>query len=797
MKVEKVLVDAGKVKIVADAGIYEFYGVCSEIMRAVYTKTEKIQKASLIIRPEVYNKETKIAAMETKQEVQITAGRMKVIFSKENGLCTWYRDEKELFREACKDLTETEVVRYTTSGEKPVVKVKKTVDGERSFIENLKAVKERTAYRGRLGFHWEKEEAIYGLGQGEEGIYNYRHHQQYLYQHNMRIPMPLLVSSKQYGVLVDCGSLMTFNEETKPAYLFMDTLEQMDYYVMAGDTMDHVIKGYRYLTGKAAMLPKWAYGYVQSKEHYRTADEVLEIGKAYRERKVPLDCIVQDWNTWIPGKWGEKTLDSSRYANMKEVNARLHEMNIHTMVSIWPNMAEGGSNHAEFVLENKILGDYSTYDAFDEEARALYWQQAKKGLFDVGFDSWWCDSTEPFPGPDWGGEIMREPWERYMLVGEEHKKYLDAAQANLFAMMHAKGIYENQRQTCPNKRVLNLTRSGYASSQQYGVVLWSGDIAASWQTLKKQIAEGLNMCLSGMPYWTLDIGAFFVVGSAWQKRGCGNHNNPDKIWFWQGEYNDGVEDKGYKELYTRWFEYGTFLPMHRSHGTDTPREIWQFGEPGTIFYDTIEKYIHLRYQLMPYIYSLAGMVTQEDYTMMRGLIFDFPEDEEVKNIGNQYMFGPSLLICPVTEPMYYEAENKEIYRQKVWTCYLPKGADWYHYWTNKYYQGGQYVTVLAPLGEMPVFVKAGSILPMLQEDIQYAMQQPQKPILLRVYAGVDTTFTIYEDAGDNYAYEQGEFATTKITWNNQEEEVTVGGRIGEYGGMQTENLYQIEIINGL
>jgi len=791
MKIDKVIVNTGSVKIITDEGNYSFYGVNENVIRAVYTKGEDVKADSLMIREQIYACESELQVTETKTEIKITAGRLEVSFSKENGVCIWLRDGKQLFVEAFKDLTETDVARYTTGGEEPVVKIKKTVDGERSFIENLKKVKERTAYRARLGFRWEDSEAIYGLGQGEEGIYNYRHHQQYLYQHNMRIPLPMFVSSKCYGVLVDCGSLMTFNEEAGKAYLFMDTVDQMDYYVMAGDAMDDVIKGYRYLTGKAAMLPKWAYGYVQSKEHYRTADEVLEIGGEYRKRNVPLDCVVQDWNTWVPGKWGDKRLDLSRYANMKEVNDKLHEMNIHTMVSIWPNMAEGGEDHTEFVKANKILGDYSTYDAFDEEARAIYWKQAKEGLFDAGFDSWWCDSTEPFSGPDWEGATMREPWERYALVGEEHKKYLDAACANQFALMHAKGIFENQRKDFPNKRVLNLTRSGYASQQQYGVVLWSGDIDASWRTLARQIPEGLNTCLAGMPYWTLDIGAFFVVGSAWQKRGCGNHNNPNKIWFWQGEYNEGVEDKGYRELYTRWFEYGTFLPMHRSHGTDTPREIWNFGEPGTIFYDTIEKYINLRYQLMPYIYSVAGMVTQEDYTMMRALVFDFPEDEEVKNIGNQYMFGPSLLICPVTKPMYYEAENKRIDREKTWTCYLPKGSDWYHYWTGQHYKGGQYVTVAAPLGEMPVFVKAGTILPLLQEKIQYASQQLQKPILLKVYPGADASFTIYEDSGDDYAYEQGDFATTKIEWNDKEGKLTVGDRMGDYANIPAENRYEI------
>lgn len=796
MKIEKLILNEKSVHILTSEGHFSFYAAAPEIIRAVYTKAADVKAESLIIRKAVYDQVKTLKVQETNEVIRIGAGRLAAEFVKESGICIWSYDDKLLFKEAFKDLTETDVVYYSTKGEAPVVKRVKTVDGERSFIQNLKQVKDRTAYRGRLGFDWEEDEAIYGLGQGEEGIYNYRHHQQYLYQHNMRIPMPMLVSSKNYGILADCCSLMTFNDGPEGAYLFMDTIDQMDYYVMAGDTMDDVIHGYRYLTGKAAMLPKWAYGYIQSKEQYYTADELLEIGREYRERNLPLDCIVQDWNTWEAGIWGEKKLDKDRYGNIKEVNEKLHQMNIHTMISVWPNMAEGGSNHQEFVETNHILGDYSTYNAFDEEARAIYWRQAKEGLFDNGFDSWWCDSTEPFSGPDWGGPTKREPWERYELVGNEHKKYLDAAKANAFALMHAKGIFENQRRDKPDKRVLNLTRSGYAAQQQYGTVLWSGDIAASWETLKKQIPEGLNMSLSGMPYWTLDIGAFFVVGSAWEKRGCGNSNNPDPLWFWRGQYNDGIYDNGYKELYTRWFEYGTFLPMQRSHGTDTPREIWNFGEPGTCFYDVIEKYIRLRYRLMPYIYSLAGKVTQEDYTMMRSLIFDFSYDQNVQNIGSQYMFGPSLLICPVTEPMYYESENRKLDKEKVWTCYLPDGADWYHFWTNKRYSGGQHVTVDAPLGEMPIFVKAGSIIPMLQEDISYAAQEPKRPIALNIYPGQDASFTIYEDGGDDYEYEKGAFAYTEIAWRDDKGEIFIGERKGAYPGIGKEMRFEVNVICG-
>lgn len=689
--------------------------VTEEIIRCVASKKEiNAQADSLIIEKKEY---APVAFTVTEEENSVTLKTEKVHVSVDlhSAQLTWKRpDGRVWLQEKGKDMTEIDVVHYTTGGEEPDIKRVKTVDGERNFIQNLKEQTDRKAYRARMFFQWKENEQIHGLGQGEEGIYNYRGHNQYLYQHNMRIPMPIFVSTEGYGLLVDCCSLMTFNDEGKQSYLFLDTVDQIDAYFLGGETMDGIIRGYRFLTGKAQMLPKWAYGYIQSKEQYYTDQELVDIVKRYREMEVPIDCVVQDWNTWEPGNWGEKIVDKARYGNLSECMNEIHKMNTHSMVSVWPNMNPGGKNHQEFFNAGYLLNDYSTYNAFSEEAREMYWRQAKEELFDGGFDSWWCDSTEPFSGPDWGGEVKKEPWERYALVGSEHKKYLDAAWANAFALMHAKGIYENQRKDREDMRVLNLTRSGYASGQKYAAMLWSGDTCASWDNFKIQIVEGLNMGLGGYPYWTLDIGAFFTVADRWQNRGCGCNTNPNPLWFWQGKYNEGVKDKGYCELYTRWLQMGTFLPMFRSHGTDTPREIWNFGEKGGMFYDAIEKFIKLRYHLMPYIYSLAGAVHFEDYTMMRSLLFDFPEDKEARKIENQFMFGPSLLICAVTEPMYYEADSAELNREKKWRCYLPGGCGWYDYWTNERYEGGRYVVVDAPIDKMPIFVKAGSILPTAQ-----------------------------------------------------------------------------------
>lgn len=682
-------------------------------------------------------------------------------------------DGHVLLREGRKELTETPYMIYNTGGEEPMIQRVQTVDGERNFVKNLKAQEDHKAYHGKLNFCWESGEHIHGLGQAEEGIYDYRGKVQYLYQHNMRIPIPFFVSDRGYGILVDCGSLMTFNDDCRGSWLYLDMIEQLDYYFIKGENLDEIIAGYRFLTGKAAMLPKWAYGYVQSKEAYHTQKELEETAVKYRELDIPLDCLVQDWNTWDAGKWGNKRVDKNRYPDLTAMNRRLHEMHVHTMVSIWPNMNAGTEDYEEMKSAGLLLNDFSTYDAFSEKGREIYWRQAERELFSGGFDAWWCDSTEPFSGPDWNGEFQREPWERFRLVGEEHRKFLGADRANLYAVAHAKGIYENQRKAAPEKRVLNLTRSGYASSQKYGTVLWSGDICASWDTLKKQVHEGLNMCMSGMPYWTLDIGGFFTVNENWRHRGCFCNEDSTPKWFWRGAYENGVEDYGYRELYVRWFQYGAFLPMFRSHGTDTPREVWNFGQKGEPFYDALVKTIELRYRLMPYVYSNAARVWTEDYTMLRSLLFDFAEDRKAAELGDEFLFGDSLLICPVTEPMYYEKNNRKIEREKKWRCYLPKGADWYDFNSMEKYDGGMEICAETPIDRIPVFIKSGSIIPM-EQRLSYADERVDTPFEIHIYPGRDASFCLYEDDGDGYTYEKGNYNCIQMNWKEEEKVFVIG-----------------------
>lgn len=796
MKKCEVTVFSHYVEIKTQKLIQRIQPITEEIFRCtVFGTGQNVnQKSVMIETPADILPEFTVEETPEFYEIKTCGAGVRVDIS--TGQLTWiHADGSVWLQEKGKELEPTEVVHYVqeSEGGEQIRKIK-TVDGERNQVQNLKPVIDRKASRARIFFQWKDGEQIHGLGQGEDGIYDYRGHTQYLYQHNMRIPMPVLVSTEGYGILLDCGSLMIFQEKTgQDASITLDTVDQLDYYFLGGKTMDGVIHDYRYLTGKAEMLPRWAYGYIQSKECYHTAEELKSVAEHYRRLQIPLDCVVQDWNTWKPGEWGSKITDKTRYGNLKECLDQIHDLNVHAMVSIWPNMNEECENGQEFSEKGYLLPDHSTYNAFDEEARKLYWAQAERELWNSGFDAWWCDSTEPFPGPDWCGEKKREPLERYRLVGGEHKKFLDSASANLYGLMHAKGIYENQKKVCREKRVLNLTRSGYASGQKYAAVLWSGDICASWEQMRIQITEGLNMSMSGYPYWTMDIGGFFTVGKKWQNRGCGCSNDPTPKWFWNGTYDDGVRDKGYCELYTRWLELGTFLPMFRSHGTDTPREIWNFGEKGSMFYDTIEKYIRLRYRLMPYIYSMAARVHFKDETIMRSLLFDFAEDEEAGKISNEFMFGRSLLICPVTEPMYYEADSKPVNREKTWKCYLPGGTGWYDYWNNRFYQGGRYVTVEAPLERIPVFVKEGSILPEAC-GLQYADQQPEAPLKFRIYAGKDASFQLYEDEGDNYNFENGIYAITDFFWDEKQQKFVEGNRKGSYNGMR-KTAYEIEIIS--
>lgn len=658
------------------------------------------------------------------------------------------------------------------------VTMKRTVDGERAFVDHMEESYICHAYEGRLVFSIDPEERILGLGQHEDGISNYRNCIQHLYQNNMQIPMPVFLSTGGYAVFLDAGCLMVYEEHDNQITIHFDAIDQICYYVIEGDTLEELVKGIRRLTGKAPLLPLWAYGYVQSKERYCSQKELLEIASEFKKREIPVSCLVQDWQTWEEGKWGDKHLDKVRYPDLKQATDRLHGMGIGVMFSVWPNMTQGSIDNREMLEAGKLLADLSTYNAFDEEARDLYWKQCEREIYAGGIDGWWCDSTEPFT-PDWNGSEKESAAERLLLAKDSLAKFMDARKANTYALYHAKGIYEHQRKEDMSKRVINLTRSGYPSIQKYGAVLWSGDIMATWEVLRKQIVEGLQMSSSGIPYWTLDIGAFFAGNrKAWMRaNGLQEGIQP---WFWNGDYDDGVADKGYCELYVRWLQYGTFLPIMRSHGTDTPREPWNFGEAGTVYYDTIVKYIRMRYRLVPYIYSLAYQVYKNDDMLMRQLLFDYPDDQKATEISDQYLFG-DFLVCPVSHPVEYGPNNMPVDGVPKRQVYLPKNDIWYDYETGECFQGNQDILADAPVEKMPLYIRGGSILPVNTEG-KRNLYQSQKPesITIEIYSGKDGKFTYYVDRGNSYEYQEGEYAAITLNWSDRDRALTVADVEGSY-----------------
>lgn len=638
----------------------------------------------------------------------------------------------------------------------------------------------RRAWRWKLAFRFDGDEALYGLGSHEEGTMNLRGHCQYLYQENRKIVIPAFVSTNGYGFFFDNASYMTFHDDAYGSYVWADAADEMDYYFLYGPEFDGIVSAYRSLTGGCPMFPKSTFGYIQSKERYASQEEILETAEKYRSLGIPLDMIVLDWKSWEGDLWGEKIFDPSRFPDPAAMTAELHRRNIRFMVSVWPIMNEGGRNYQEMRDAGCLLGNRATYDAFSEKARGLYWKQAEEGLFSKGVDAWWCDCTEPFEA-DWNGRMEPEPEQRVAINTGEAKKYLDAAEINAYSLMHSKGIYEGQRACTEKKRVVNLTRSAFAGQHRYGTISWSGDIDASWDTLKKQIPAGLNYCVTGEPYWTLDIGAFFV-------------KRDKNLWFWSGRYDKGCEDLGYRELYVRFLELGAFLPVFRSHGTDTPREVWNFGKPGEMFYDAIVRFIRLRYRFLPYVYSLAAGVTLRGGTMLRMLPFDFRADPNTYGIGDEYLFGPSVLVCPVTRPMYY-LENSVPVEEHDYTreVYLPKGCGWYDFWTGRYRDGGTSFRAAAEIDRIPLFIRAGSVVP-FGNDARNAEDSAWNGIA--VYPGADAAFTLYDDAGDGYEYEKGRYAAVELRWDEQKRTLTIGERKGGYPEMALSGKLTVSLRGG-
>jgi alpha-D-xyloside xylohydrolase len=567
--------------------------------------------------------------------------------------------------------------------------------------------------------------------------------------------------------------LSPLSEQDKNEFAFdSEAGNDLNYYFVYGNNTDEVISGYRTLTGKATIVPLWAMGLWQSRERYKTQEEILSTVKEFRDRKIPLDNIVEDWSYWKENQWGSQEFDETRFPDPVGMISKLHnQYNTHFMISVWGKFYEGIDNYKYFDKNGWLYkrnisnrqrdwigqGYFSTfYDAYNPKAREAFWGLLNKHLYPKGVDAWWMDASEPDITSNLDVQTRKDLMTPTYL-GSSTQYF------NAYPLQNAKGIYEGQRATNPNSRVFILTRSAYGGLQRYAAATWSGDISARWHDMKNQIPAGINFAMSGIPYWTMDIGGFAV----------------------EQRYEDakGKDLDEWREQMTRWYQFGAFVPLFRVHGQFPYREIYNVAPETHPAYQSMLYYDKLRYRLMPYLYSLAGMAYHQDYTLMRGLIMDFANDNAVKNINDQYMFGPSLLINPVYE---YGAKNRKLY--------LPAGTGWYDLYSGKYEAGGRSITADAPYDRMPVYVKEGSIIP-FGPEIQYTNQKPADPINLYVYAGKDASFTLYEDEGINYNYEKGAFCTVPISYNEQTGTLTVGSRKGTFTGMVAKRTFNIVYIS--
>lgn len=742
----------------SEIGMHRICPITNNIIRITYTAKEWSESCKPGVIHNAFYDGWKIC--EDKEKIVISSSVIKLVIDRKTASYSYFNisdGERLLLKEKEHESKSLEEFQAYTVDEESEISTEKisTADGIKEVVRDAIRIPYKILYHTRTYYEWQDDEALYGLGQQEEGLLNLRGSTVYVHQANRKIAVPMLVSSKGYGILTDTYSPLIFNDNEYGSYIYTEADEELDYYFIAGASLNDVVKGYRYLTGKAAMLPKWAFGYIQSQERYETAEEILEISHKYREKGIGLDCIVLDWCSWEDGKWGQKSFDKKRFGNPEQMIEKLHDMNIHFMISIWPNMDKSTDNYAEMSGNKCLLPSSEIYNALSKEGRKLYWKQVNEGLFEKGVDAWWCDSSEPLT-VEWMHKERMEPAVMYVEFCKELQNILPADMTNSYSFFHAMTIYEGQRsvgKAGESKRVCNLTRAAYTGQQRYGTILWSGDTDASWDTYRKQIACGLNFAASGLPYWTVDIGAFFVKN--------GN------CWYWKGEYDRTNQDLGYQELFTRWYQWGAFLPVFRGHGTDCRRELWEYTGADNMFYDAMVKINELRYKLMPYIYSQAGKVWIYDDSMIKMLAFDYGYDNNVLDIKDQYMFGESIMVCPVTDAMYYGNDNESISHNtsKTRKVYLPKSNDWYDYWTHEYYEGGQWITAQAPIDIIPLYVRAGSIIPVTTVKDHVAAHDD---ISFEVYSGVDCEYELYSDSGDGYDYENGKYSLTRYIWKDEE-----------------------------
>ena len=658
-------------------------------------------------------------------------------------------------------------------------------------------------------FFLDKDEAIYGLGTIQNGKMNRRGEKKRMEQTNLEDFQNVLQSIKGWGLYWENYSPTVFEDNAEGMSFTSEAGQGVDYYFMYGGSADGVIAQMRHLSGDVPMFPLWTYGFWQSKERYKSAKETESIVDQYRAHNVPLDGIIQDWQYWGSNYlWNAMDFLAEDFSNGKQMIQNVHKKHAHFMISIWASFGPMTLQFRELEKKGLLLpietwpqsgishvwppimkfpSGVRVYDAFHPEARAIYWKYLKT-LFDYGTDAWWMDSTDPdFFNPkesDYNHKVYGGTWR---------------SQRNAFPLATVRGIYQSQRKEAEKKRVFIMTRSSFAGQQHYGSNMWSGDVNSSWDMLRKQVPAGLSFTLTGNPNFNTDIGGFF----------CGSYNTRGK--------ESAPKNPQFQELYVRWMQYGLFCPVFRSHGTEAPREIWQFGKKGEPIYDAIEKQIRLRYRLLPYLYSIAWQVTNNNDSYMRPLFADFAADKQVWNMADEFMFGRSILAAPILKAQYTEekiirtdamtgwnsktatdgtsAGAVDFTANKTAVKYLPKGAQWYDFWTGKQYKGGQNVTLETSIDRVPMFVRAGSILP-LGPEMQYVGEKTWDNLELRIYPGANGEFVLYEDEGDNYNYEKGIFSTITFQWNDRSHTLTISDRKGEYPGMLASRNFTVVLPNG-
>jgi alpha-D-xyloside xylohydrolase len=713
-----------------EQGTLRLWPIADDIIRLTYSPSDTFpdEQGYVITKTSWPKVEFKLEQKNTEAVLSTTA--LRIVVRREDGDITYFDSSGQLLDDANRWLT-------------PV-----TVNGEKTYHAE--------AFINMYG----SPEAIYGLGQHQAGVWNYRGESVDLSQENTNIAIPVMLSSKGYGIFWNNTSRSRFNNRfANYLYISSEVADTIDYFFLYGPDFDRIISHYRQLTGPAPMFGQWAYGFWQCKNRYSSQDELLSVARKYRELHIPLDNIVQDWFWWT--RKGEMTFNKN-YPDPKGMIDELHSEKIHLMLSIWPYFEPGSSAYEEMDKRGWFIDKFkfaklpyhqdkmALYDATDPQARKYYWSLIKP-LFDMGVDAWWMDTIEP----------ETEGQEENILLG--HKLGIGSGDrfANLYPLLATSAVYQGQRQNTDSKRVFILARSAFAGEQRNAVTAWSGDVLSDFETFKRQIPAGLNFSLSGLPYWTTDIGGFFI-------------GNPD--------------DPAFRELFVRWFQFGAFSPIFRVHGTRTTNqnELWSYGPEAQ---KVLVEYDKLRYRLLPYIYSLAWKVTSADYTLMRPLVMDFRRDPQSWNIGDQFMFGPAILVNPVTER---GAVKRHLYQPQT----DPKASTknkWYDFWTGESVTGGQSLDAVAPLQTIPLYVRAGSIVPM-GPLIEYTGEKPADPIELRIYPGADGDFTLYEDAGDSYNYEKGEYSTIPLHWNDGQRTLTIGARKGQFPGMLKSRTFRLVIV---